>query len=82
MVRMRMSGGKSLTSHNARRRVKMAIDSDPLDEPFLHTEVNKAVVCRPVQSVESQLSFLCHNNHWCRHEAAGNYMNVVPRTRG
>lgn len=42
----------------------MAVGPGPLDEPSLHTEVNKAVVCHPVQSVEPQLSFLCHNNHW------------------
>ena len=56
----------------------MAVGSGPLDESFLHTEVNKAVVCPPVQSVESQLSLLCHNNHLGRHEAAGNYTAIVP----
>lgn len=52
----------------------MAVWSGMLDEPFSHTEVNKAVVCHPEQSVESHLSFLCHNNHCGRHEAAGNNM--------
>uniref|UniRef100_A0A8C9ZWY7 TAF4A RNA polymerase II, TATA box binding protein (TBP)-associated factor n=1 Tax=Sander lucioperca TaxID=283035 RepID=A0A8C9ZWY7_SANLU len=33
-------------------------------------------------SVESQLSFLCQNNHWGRHEAAGNYMAIVPGQGG
>lgn len=60
----------------------MAVGCGLLDEPFLHTEVNKAVVWHSVQSVESQLSFLCHNNHWGRHEAAGNYMVIVPGQGG
>lgn len=60
----------------------MAVGSGPLDEPFLHTEVNKAVVCQPVQSLESQLSSLCNNNHWGRHETAGNYMAIVPGQGG
>lgn len=60
----------------------MAVCSVLLDESFLHTEVNKAVVFHCVQSVESQLSFLCHDNHWCRREAAGNYMAIVPGQGG
>lgn len=60
----------------------MAVGSGPLDEPFLHTEANKAVVCHLVQSVESQLSFLCHNNHCGRHETDGNYMAIVPGQGG
>uniref|UniRef100_A0A3B4XFB9 TATA-box binding protein associated factor 4 n=1 Tax=Seriola lalandi dorsalis TaxID=1841481 RepID=A0A3B4XFB9_SERLL len=60
----------------------MAVRPGPLDELFLHTEVNKAVVCHPVRSVESQLSVFCHNNHWGRHEAAGNYMAIVPGQGG
>lgn len=60
----------------------MAVGSGPLEEPFLHTEVNKAVVCHPVRSVESHLSCLCHNNTWVRHEAAVNYMAVVPGQGG
>lgn len=60
----------------------MAVGPGPLDEPFLHTEVNKAVVCHTVQSVESQLSLLCHNNHRGGHEAAGNYMAIVPGQGG
>lgn len=60
----------------------MAVGSGPLDEPYLHTEVNKAVVCHPVKPVESQLSFLCHNNHWGRHEAAGYYIAIVPGQGG
>lgn len=56
----------------------MAVGPGPLDELLLHTEVNKAVVYHPVRSVESQLSFLCHNNHWGRLEAPSNYMAIVP----
>lgn len=60
----------------------MAVVPGPLDEPFLHTGVNKAVVCHPVQFVESQLLFLCHNNHWGRHEADDNYTAIVPGQGG
>lgn len=59
----------------------MAVGPGPL-WCFLYREVNKAVVCHPVQSLESQLSFLCHNCHWGRHEAAGNYMAIVPGQGG
>ena len=60
----------------------MAVDSGLLDDPILHSEVNKAIVCHYVQSVESQLSFPCHNNHWGRHEAACNYLAIVPGQGG
>lgn len=60
----------------------MAVSSGPLDELFVHTGVNKAVVCHPARSVESQLSFLCHNNHCGRNETAGNYMVIVPGQGG
>uniref|UniRef100_A0A673A9T5 Transcription initiation factor TFIID subunit 4-like n=1 Tax=Sphaeramia orbicularis TaxID=375764 RepID=A0A673A9T5_9TELE len=56
----------------------MAVGSGPMDELFLHTEVNKAVVYHPLRSVESQLLFLCHYNHWFRHESAGYYIVIVP----
>uniref|UniRef100_A0A8C6NUP2 TAF4A RNA polymerase II, TATA box binding protein (TBP)-associated factor n=1 Tax=Nothobranchius furzeri TaxID=105023 RepID=A0A8C6NUP2_NOTFU len=56
----------------------MAVAPVPLDELFLQTRVNKAVVCHSARSVESQLSFLCHNIHWGRHEAESNYMFIVP----
>ncbi len=59
----------------------MAVGFGPL-RSFLYREVNKAVVCHPVLSVESQLPFLCHNNHWGRHEAAVNYMAIVPGQGG
>lgn len=60
----------------------MAVGPGSLDELFLHTGLNKAVVCHPVRSVESQLSVLCHNNHWARREAVGNYIAIVPGQGG
>lgn len=60
----------------------MAVGSGPLEELLLLTGVNKAVVCHPARSVDSQLSFLCHNNHWVRDEAVGNYMAIVPGQGG
>lgn len=60
----------------------MAVVPGSLDELFLHTEVNKAVVSHPVRSVESQLLVLSHNNHWARHETAGNYIVIVPGQGG
>lgn len=60
----------------------MAVGPGPLDELFSHTGLNKAVVCHPLRSVDSQLSFLCHNNHWGRHQAAANYMAIVPGQGG
>lgn len=59
----------------------MAVGSGLLDELFLNTEVNKAVVCHSVRSLESQLSFPSHNYPWVRHEVAGNYM-ASSGTRG
>lgn len=60
----------------------MAVGPGPLDEPLVQTEVNKAVVYHLVQSVESQLSVLCQNNHFSRHETVGNYMAIVPGQGG
>lgn len=60
----------------------MAVGSGPLDEPLVQTEVNKAVICHPLQLVESQLSSLCQKNHLSRYEAAGNYMAIVPGQGG
>lgn len=66
----------------ARKSVKMAVGPGPLDELFLQTGVNKAVVCHPARSVESPLSVLCHNNHWGRREADSSYMVIVPGQAG
>lgn len=63
----------------ARSSAKMAVGRGMLDDFFLHREVNKAVDCHSVQPVESQLSFPCHNNHWCSNEADGSYMVIVPK---
>lgn len=52
----------------------MAVVPGQLDELILHTEVNKAVVYRPVRSVVSQLSLLCRINDWGRQEAPDNYI--------
>ncbi|KAM3877971.1 transcription initiation factor TFIID subunit 4 [Diretmus argenteus] len=51
----------------------MAVDFGLLDELFLNTEVNKAVVCHPVRSLESPLSFSCHNNPRVRGKKAGSF---------
>lgn len=60
----------------------MAVVPGPLGELFLQTGVNKALVCHPARSVESQPSFLCHNNNWGRHETDSSYMVIVPGQAG
>lgn len=57
----------------------MAVGIWLLDEYFSNSEVTKTTVYDFVQPVESQLSFLCHNNRRGRRGGAGNYMVIVPR---
>lgn len=59
----------------------MAVGPGPLDELFLHTEVNKALVYHPVRSLQSQLPSLCHSKARVRHQVADNY-TASSGTRG
>lgn len=57
----------------------MAVGPSLLDELFSQTGENKAVVCHPPRSVESQLSLFISLS-W--QEAAVNYMVIVPGRGG